>query len=167
MANDSFESKGRAGSANDEAEDPAALREAALRLLARREHSRRELVDKLVRKGWSNSGTERLLDELADEGLQSESRFAESYIRQRAGRGYGPVRIRAELRQRGVDDSDAGRAFETLEIDFFERAASFYDRKYGHLPPPADIQERAKRHQAMQRRGFTTDQLREIDALSR
>lgn len=157
---------------NDEAgrvaqRDAAALREAALRLLARREHARRELVDKLARKGWSSAEAETTAEELADEGLQSETRFAESFVRQRAEKGYGPVRIRAELRQRGVDDADADRALDELDIDFFERAASFYDRKYGHLPPPADIKERAKRHQAMLRRGFTGEQLREIEALSR
>jgi regulatory protein len=147
--------------------DPAALREAAMRLLARREHSLRELADKLARKGWPNEAIDVALAALADEGLQSDARFAESFVRQRAEKGYGPVRIRAELRRRGIDDVEADRALEAQDIDFFELAASVYRRRYARQPEPQDIKERARRHQAMLRRGFTGDQLREIAALSR
>ena len=146
--------------------DPAALREAALRLLARREHSRRELADKLARKGWPAGEVEGAVAALAAEGLQSDTRFAESFVRQRAGKGYGPVRIRAELRQRGIDDAESDRAIDGQDIDFFELAASVYQRRYGRQPVPTDIRERARRHQAMLRRGFTGEQLREIAALS-
>jgi len=146
--------------------DPAALREAAVRLLARREHSRQELADKLVRKGWPAVEVDDAVATLAAEGLQSDTRFSESFVRQRAGKGYGPVRIRAELRQRGIDDASADRAIETQDIDFFELAASVYRRRYARQPEPEDMKDRARRHQAMLRRGFTGEQLREIDALS-
>lgn len=167
MVEDAFDAERSNRALDDPTRAPAALREAALRLLARREHARRELIDKLARKGWSAVDAGTTVAELADEGLQSETRFAESFVRQRAEKGYGPVRIRAELRQRGVAEGDADRALAELDIDFFERAAAVYERRYGHLPPPADLQERARRHQAMLRRGFTSDQLREIEALSR
>lgn len=144
------------------------LREAAIRLLARREHGRRELADKLERK---NAGVDpgvlhQVLDELAREGLQSDVRFAESFARQRAGKRFGPVRIRAELRQRGIDEGVADAAIDALEVDFFELAAETYVQRYGRSGPPGDMRERARRHQALLRRGFAHDHLREIDELS-
>lgn len=155
----------------DSAPDPpdaAALREAAIRLLARREHGRRELADKLQRK---NAGVDpgvllQVLDELADEGLQSDRRFAESFSRQRAGKRYGPVRIRAELRQRGIDDGVVEAALAALDVDFFELAAEAYAQRYSRSGAPGDMRERARRHQALLRRGFAHDHLREIDELA-
>lgn len=144
------------------------LRETAIRLLARREHGRRELADKLGRKqpGADPGDVEQVLDALAAEGLQSDARFAESFARQRAGKRYGPVRIRAELRQRGIGDAEVEAAMASLEVDFFELAAAVYAQRYGRAGAPGDRKERARRHQALLRRGFGHDHLREIDELS-
>lgn len=138
----------------------AEVREAALRLLARREHSRRELETKLVGKGWPPALVGEVISNLADAGLQSDRRFAESFARQRAGRFYGPRRIFAELAQRGIDSGLAAAAIDSLEIDFFELAADYYRRKYGSGAGDADYRERAKRSQAMYRRGFESEHLR-------
>lgn len=156
-------------SAAKDAPDSDAVREAAVRLLARREHSRSELRGKLARKlGVEVEDVlDEVLDALADQGLQSDDRFAQSFCRLRAEKGYGPIRIRAELRQRGVGDAVVERAFEGLDVDFFELAAQVYARRYGRSGPPDDLRERARRHQAMQRRGFSIDHLREVDELSR
>lgn len=146
---------------DDDAANPAEIREAALRLLARREHSRFELARKLTQRGWSGPVIEAVIDELADENLQSDERYAESYVRQRVARAYGPVRIRAELSERGIDRSLAARALETESPDWFAIAAAWYERRYGP-EPPADLKEKSRRQQALARRGFTHDQVREL-----
>lgn len=138
----------------------AEAREAALRLLARREHSKRELETKLVSKGWPAADVGEVISELADAGLQSDRRFAESFSRQRAGRFYGPRRIFAELAQRGIDSGLAAEAIDSLETDFSELAADYYQRKYGQAKGHPDYRERAKRSQAMYRRGFESEHLR-------
>nr|WP_240956291.1 regulatory protein RecX [Wenzhouxiangella sp. XN79A] len=122
--------------------------------------------DKLVRKGWPAELVDGAVNELASEGLQSDRRFAESFARQRVEKGYGPVRIGAELRQRGIDEGTAEGALESLGVDFFELAASVYHRRYRGRPAPGDIKERSRRYQAMLRRGFSSEHLREINALS-
>src|SRR5690606_29880490 len=81
---------------------PVAVRRGAMDLLARREHGRVELERKLRRRGASPELIEVALDRLAEEGLLSESRYLESYIASRARAGYGPLRIREELAQRGL-----------------------------------------------------------------
>lgn len=141
--------------------NPAELREAALRLLARREHSRLELSRKLTRRGWPEPAVEELMDELAAANLQSDERYAESYVRQRIGKAYGPVRIRAELSERGIGRSQAARAFEAESPDWFSIAADWYEKRYGP-EPPADLKEKSRRQQALARRGFAHEHIREL-----
>jgi regulatory protein len=75
-----------------------------LGLLARREHSKRELVIKLRARNCPDKIITTVVEQLTEEGMQSETRFAESFVRSRIDRGVGPLRIRAELMERGVDD---------------------------------------------------------------
>lgn len=83
------------------------VRNRALGLLARREHSAHELVRKLGRKGCTESISVSVVGDLAQLELQSDVRFTEGYIHSRISRGFGPMRIRQDLRQRGIDDSIA------------------------------------------------------------
>ena len=84
-------------------EDPQTrARSAALRLLARREHSRYELAMKLRQRKIEPEVYEPVLDEYEEEGWLSDERFAEVYTRQRVELGYGPLRILGELQQRGI-----------------------------------------------------------------
>jgi regulatory protein len=91
-------------SADGEPEDwtAASVEAAAVRLLARREHSRAELVRKLAARGAPAELADEVLDSLAARRLQSDERYAESLVTSRIGRGQGPVRIRRELAERGV-----------------------------------------------------------------
>ncbi len=131
-------------------------------LLARREHSAKELASKLRIRGFGAEVIETVLQRLAMERLQSDERFAEVYLRQRSGKGYGPQRIAAELGERGIDDGLISACFRQAEaegeIDWFERAEAVYARKFGS-GPIEDMKERAKRLRFMQYRGFTHEQI--------
>lgn len=134
----------------------------ALGLLARREHSAKELRGKLNTRGYGAELVETVLSRLAAERLQSDERFAEVYLRQRSGKGHGPERIRAELRERGIDDQLISARFRQAEdegqVDWFELAAITYAKKYGRQPI-GDLKERAKRQRFLQYRGFTYEQI--------
>ena len=132
--------------------------DAAIRLLSRRDHSSKELTNKLAQRGFDADLIEQVLTELSQSGLHSEQRFAESYARQRALKAYGPLRIQAELAQRGLEREQINEALNALDIDFAELAHSFYVRKYHK--PIADYREKARRSQAMMRRGFSSEHLR-------
>jgi regulatory protein len=140
---------------------PADLREAAVRLLARREHSAQELARKLKRKGWPEPLIEPCIGELIEAGLQSDERFAESFARSRAEKAYGPVRIKAELAERGIDRSVANRTLGALDVDWLAQAAKWYGRRYGD-EPVSDLKEKSRRRQALARRGFDESVLREL-----
>jgi regulatory protein len=141
--------------------NPADLREAALRLLARREHSAIELSNKLIRRDWPADQVESLLADLAEAGLQSDQRYAESYARNRAEKYYGPVRIRAELAERGIDRSLIDQTLRELEVDWLERAATWFERRFG-TGPADDYKEKTRRQQTLARRGFPHDLVREL-----
>ena len=84
--------------------EPGDLRERALRLLARREHSRAELVRKLGQAGFAQHDIEALLDEFEEKNWLSDRRFAESYVADHRARA-GSVKLAYDLRQRGVNET--------------------------------------------------------------
>jgi regulatory protein len=123
----------------------------------RREHSRVELHRKLAHKGFPTDLIEDELTRLVEERFQDDDRFAESYIRYRAGSGYGPVKIKLELNQRGVNESISGAALDRSAIDWFERGRSVWQKKFGNVA--SDYKERARHARFLQYRGFTSDQI--------
>lgn len=131
----------------------------ALRLLARREHARGELAFKLAAGGAGADAIERVLDSMQAQGLLSEARFAEQFVRSRRGRGHGPRRIREELRRRGIDDAAAGKAVGQDDGVWSERASRARSRRFGDAAP-ADYREWARQARFLERRGFTAEQIR-------
>ena len=135
---------------------PADIRLAAMNLLARREHSQRELRQKLRRRFPQDELVQIEIERLAQENLQSDARFAEAFLRQRADRGYGFMKVRQELRDRGLSDSQISRAVAEAKVDWSELAREVYSKKFG-AESAADLNERAKRSRFMQYRGFDRD----------
>lgn len=103
----------------------------AVSLLARREHSSRELRDKLRARSFSAEAVEAALATLRQKDLQSDQRFAEACARSLMDRGYGSLRVAGELRKRGVAGGIA-QEFESLAKEGeFERACEALRRKTG------------------------------------
>ncbi len=134
--------------------------QAAVRLLATREHSRKELERKLGRHHDSEV-VARALDRLAGEGLQSDARFAEAYLRSRMEKGFGPLRIRAELRERGVDDTLIEAVLEPSDPRWRQRLAELARRKFSDRPP-TDRRDLARRARFLTGRGFPEHLIREL-----
>jgi len=147
-------------------EDPAELatsaaeiRLAAMNLLARREHSVHELRTKLRRRFADEAMLEDQLSRLAAQQLQSDVRFAESYARQRIGRGYGPLRLREELRERGVSAADIAATLEQMHVDWRAIALDVLQKKFG-ATTASSLKEQARRARFMQARGFSSEHYR-------
>ncbi|MHA7815526.1 MAG: regulatory protein RecX [Pseudohaliea sp.] len=149
-----------ASTGNDSERDPVAARKAAMDLLARREHSRQELLRKLGRR-FAPQVLEAALAQLARDGLQSDVRFAEAYVRQRSERGYGPLRLVRELRERGVDSVLADRAVAGADCDWSRLARRVAEKKFGPAPPE-DRKELARRLRFLHYRGFDTGTLGDL-----
>ncbi|NVJ66024.1 MAG: regulatory protein RecX [Gammaproteobacteria bacterium] len=128
----------------------------AMDLLARREHSRRELINKLKIRGYEGEEVEDYLDRLTERGLQSDQRFAESYVRMRSGNGYGQRRISQELQQKGIAESKISQIYEEMALDWYQIALEIWQKKYNQLPGN-DLKLKAKQSRFLQYRGFDFD----------
>jgi regulatory protein len=133
----------------------------ALGLLARREQSRRELRRKLDRGGYAGEEAAAALARLAEQRYQDDERFAGMLLRNRAGQGYGPLRIRAELKTHGLADAAIRRLLDEAEVDWNASAAAQLRRHYGGKAA-ADPAERARRAQFLLRRGFSAATVRYV-----
>ena len=139
--------------AEAEARAATTAREAAVRLLARREHSRFELRRKLASRGHAPRAAEAALAGLVEGGLQSDERFATSYARTALERGHGMHKIRAGLRQRGIEPALANDALDLDAEAWQQRAAAAVRKRFGDAPPETAA-EWAKRARFLAGRGF-------------
>lgn len=139
--------------------DRKSARHYAMDLLARREHARGELASKLARKSYDPDEIEGALEGLAGEGLQSDSRYAEHFVKARAERGHGPLRIRNDLNAAGVAGTIMDDAFSACGVDWCERAREVLVKRFGN-EPPADYPEKARRMRFLSQRGFGMDAIR-------
>lgn len=138
---------------------PRDARLAAMRLLTRREHSCQELQQKLKNKGFDESLVEQTTDDLKQQGLLSDERFAESYLRFRRNKGHGPIRIKQELKQRGVSDDIVAATVIEDDPEWFDLACKVREKRFGKALPE-NITDRAKQQRFLQYRGFNHQQLK-------
>lgn len=136
-------------------------RHSALRLLARREHSQYELRRKLKARGYGERLVDELVAELITERLLSDTRYAEAMVTNRASRGYGPLRICMELRDRGVAERIVDKVLQEAEVDWDERLRHTHDRKYGEIAVES-FKTWASRAQFLNNRGFSVDAIRRV-----
>ena len=108
-----------------EQSDAITIRKKAMDLLARREHSEQELRNKLKLREYDVDTIEDSLSVLKQEGLQSDRRFCESYVNHRVNAGIGPVKIRFELRQKGIAELLADEFLEPLSGEWDRLFAAF------------------------------------------
>ena len=139
-------------------DNPLAVRRAAMDLLARREHGRVELVRKLRKRGAPEDLIDAALQRLSEEGLLSETRYLESFVAYRARAGYGPLRIREELGQRGLARGDVDQALRESGIDWFEQLRETWQRKFASRLP-SDARERAQQGRFLAYRGYSLDMI--------
>jgi regulatory protein len=152
--------KRRPQSGDDKKPKPSAYSK-ALGLLARREHSRRELKLKLRQGGYEGEEAGAALDRLGEQHYQDDDRFAEMLVRSRVGQGYGPMRVRAELKSHGLADARIREVLDAAEVDWNAIAAAQLRRRYG-AGAAADPAERARRAQFLLRRGFPAATVRNV-----
>lgn len=137
--------------AKDGPDTAVELRARALRLLARREHSRAELARKLAPRAESPGVLAELLESLEQKKQLSDARYAEARVRQ-LSRKYGAARIRQDLKASGVGGDIIDGVCGEGEL---ERARAILERKY--RVPAATREERARRMRFLQSRGFSSD----------
>jgi regulatory protein len=130
------------------------IKDVCLRLLATREHSRKELLDKLALRGFDKDDAQAVIDELAEQGWQDDLRYAESYTRYRIRKGYGPIRISYELRQNGIAACDLEPIVQHEAGSWMALLEQVYRKKYNDKTL-LERNEWAKRSRFLLHRGFS------------
>ena len=133
------------------------LRKRAVACLARREHSRAELARKLAAHG-SEEEIETVLTDLERQGLLSDVRFADAYLRSQGARS-GDARLRRELRAKGVPAEVVDGRVRGLS-DESGRARAVWARKFSAAP--CDAKEWARQARFLQGRGFSAETIRRL-----
>ncbi len=142
-------------------ESATAARTTALRLLARREHTALELRHKLLLRGFAPAGVDVALQQLSAADLLSDSRFAEVYAHSRADKGYGPLRIRQELSERGVADDSVAAVLASLEDCWMPKLNALHRKRFAGILPQ-DAAHQAGQVRFLRHRGFTLDQIKTL-----
>lgn len=146
-----------------EVNDVPVLRRAAMDFLARREHSFFELQQKLRRRfpDCEPDLLDQVISGLRNEGLQSDARFAESWIRYRRSKGFGYLHIRQDLESRAIA-SDVIEEYLCPDDDWAGIAAELVVRKLGD----GNLEFGGKQHRRilryLQSRGFNQREIRKV-----
>jgi regulatory protein len=128
------------------------VRDIAVRYLGRREYAVEELRLKLLQRGADSQITVQVVSDLADENLVSDQRYTEMYVRMRIRRLFGPMKIRGELRSKGIIDKLIIEAMPDGEDTWFDSATQWASKRCrGEL----DYAQRVKIYRSLMNRGFT------------
>jgi regulatory protein len=138
---------------------PLEARKKAMDYLARREYGRAELSKKLAGAGFTAEAVQRAVDQLSADGLQDDRRFVGALIDSRARHGKGPLRIQADLSQRGIDAGLINAGLAATDVDWREQARSVRRKKFGEALPDG-FRAKARQMRFLQYRGFTPDQVK-------
>ena len=133
------------------------VRNKAVKLLTRREYSQAELTRKLIKDAPSEI-VHGVLSGLANDGYQSDERFAEMVCRTRFNNGKGPVRIRHELNEHQVRSDIIESCLSEYDDLWRDRIEAVRSQKFGAAPPES-FESWAKQARFLQQRGFTAEQI--------
>jgi len=129
--------------------------------LSRREYGHGELTAKLVARGCREAVANDVADQLAAEGLVSDQRFVEALVHARQTRGYGPLFVRRDLEEKGIDRELIAQWIEPRDPEWMDVLRRVKKKKYGGRVP-ATLAERARQTRFLQSRGFTHEQIRAV-----
>lgn len=127
----------------------------ALKILARREHSRLELTRKLSTKDFEINEINQAIDKLILQKYQNNSRFAFEFVQMKYNQGKGKILIRANLQEHGIDD------FDFTNFDFLKLCKKVKINKFGE-DIPQDFKEKTKQMRFLQSRGFDFNEINNV-----
>ena len=136
--------------------DAQSIRNKIISLLARREHSRAELHQRLKSQAESIELLNEVLDRMAQDGYQSDQRFTESFIRQRVSQYWGPKRIVFELSQKGISKAMIDQVMEAMDPNWRDLAVGLAKKRFDNSIKPVP-KEQAKRLRYLLNHGFSYD----------
>lgn len=134
-------------------------KEAAIGYLSRRDHAEKELFKKLKVRGYSEQDVSEAIAFCQDYNWLDDARFAAMLMRNGIAKGWGALRIRQDMKMKGIHDTVVSQTMEETEVDWFEQARAVALRKFGNSEMDTP-KEKARRFRFMQYRGFDFEQIK-------
>ncbi len=127
-----------------------------MRILALRDHSERELREKLLRKGYSREEVEETVEKLRNMGYLNDRDFALKFAVEKRKKLFGRIKIEYELRRKGIEQAMVEEALKAAEqaLSEEEAAKKLLSRRRGYPPE--------KNARYLLSRGFTWDTIKEL-----
>tara|TARA_Y100000590_G_scaffold83858_2_gene93528 strand:+ start:10337 stop:10795 length:459 start_codon:yes stop_codon:yes gene_type:complete len=141
-----------------ELDNSKAIRIKILDFLARREHTSKELFSKLERRVESTDLLSDEIKKLKNEGLINHERYTEQYVHSRSKKGYGPLRIEQELKQRGIDETISQPIMQN--IDWNKLSLDVLKKKL-NTDTLLDVNQELKMKNFLNYRGFNFEQIKQ------
>ena len=129
----------------------------ALDIVSRREHSEKEIKNKLLEKFDAPEIIEQVVLKLIENNLINDVLFDEMYVLVRKRKGFGPKKIQFELMARGIDDSISSLVI-TEEGSWKEAAQKAFNKKFKN-GASQEFKERNKQKTFLQNRGFSFEEI--------
>ena len=129
----------------------------ALDVISRREHSQKELSDKLVKKYDVPELINSVIHSLIEKKLLNDFRFSQAYVVARKRKGFGPKKIGYELVSRGVNENTASEVIDA-EGGWNEAALKAFNKKF-KAGIGEDFKEQNKQKVFLQNRGFSFEEI--------
>jgi len=137
------------------------IRLKAMDFLAQREYGCQELQQRLLQRDYASDLVATEVAQLVAEGLLSDERFVESFVASKRRRGQGPIRIRAELRERGISQELIDAWLDVRDPEWLDVLREVHDKRFaGQLP--GSMSERARQQRFLNYRGFTAEQIKRL-----
>lgn len=135
-------------------------RQAILNLLAKRDHSQQEIIQKLTAKGYPLEELQEIITDLIKTNLINDHRLTENYIQSRRNKGYGPKRIDLELQQRGIANEVIAAYLQINDNAWLVEAYKVWQKHFKNKAQ--DYKNKAKQMRFLMYRGFTTAHIARI-----
>tara|TARA_E500000178_G_scaffold284210_1_gene285276 strand:- start:1191 stop:1631 length:441 start_codon:yes stop_codon:yes gene_type:complete len=129
----------------------------ALDIISRREHSQKELTDKLIKKFNIPELVDLVINSLLDKNLINDYRYSEAYVVARKRKGFGPKKIVYELISRGINENTASKVIN-IEGGWQDAALKAFNKKY-KVGIGKDFKEQNKQKVFLQNRGFSFEEI--------
>lgn len=133
------------------------IRRAAFSLLARRDHAYAEILQKLLAKNFELLAIKEILLKLEQQGFLNDTRFIENYLQARRNKGFGPLRIQAELLQKGLAKDLIKSYIKPNNSDWLIGLRKLWQKRFNLLPVNQNL--RIKQQRFFMQRGFTQEQI--------
>jgi len=116
---------------------------------------------KLLKRQADQDLVAEVLDTLERQNYLSDERFTQNYVSYRQGKGYGPRRIQAELKERGISSELIRDWLDINDPDWFDRMKEVANSRFGEQPEQSR-REQARRARFLEYRGFLQSHIRRL-----